>query len=358
MAIYKRGEVYWLQFKHQGKRVRLSTGQRDLTAAQRAARYLRIDYEEEAGPAGKQGVTLAVLEELDVQRTQQRGLGPRRQATIENLWRNLRRHLGEHRDVATLTLLDLDRYEGKRRQETHRGRTTTGQTIRRERGALIRGLKLAKRHQLIHRYPFDLDELETIRSDPRDERQAGKVWSADQITLVLESLSDKAKTAGHHRMLRLIQRTGMRLEEFRRCGPRWLVAVPTGWALHIKEGGSKTKQSRLVPLLDEDVATIRDLGATFSRRKFNHALKLASEKAGLPGVLTPRDLRKWYLTTAGSSDPLAAQRLGGHTNIATTGLYLEAAVERSLSAGLDAARQATKGSHRGYPQRKPPEAKA
>ncbi len=36
------------------------------------------------------------------------------------------------------------------------------------------------------------------------------------------------------------------------------------------------------------------------------------------------------------SDAVAAQRLGGHSNIATTGLYLDADKIRALDAGHDA----------------------
>jgi integrase len=298
-----------------------------------------------------------VLEQLDIERALNSGLGERRADTLENLWRNLERHLGEHRDVATLTLGELDDYEGKRRAESHRGRSTTGQTIRRERGAFVRGLRLAKRRGLLERYPFDLDDLGKVRSDPRDARQAGKLWSTEQINDVLEALSDKAKSAGYDRMLRLIQRTGLRLNEFRRCASFVRVKAPRGSGAHelltIDEQHAKTRRARVVPLIRDDGDTIDELGNTFGTKKFNHALVLASAEAGLPGVLTPRDLRKWYLSTAAGSDVLAAQRLGGHSNVATTGLYLEAEIARAIRAGLGAARAATaEGGHTGGPQRK------
>lgn len=358
MPLYRRGEIWWAQFKHQGQRIRLSTGERDLAAAKQEARRLRVQHESEAGPGGRQqGVTLAVLEQLDVERVERKGMDAGRPKTIENLHRNLQRHLGgEHRDIVTLTLPELDDYEGLRRAETHRGRPTSGQTIRRERGALIRSMRIAKRRGLIDRYPFDLEDLDTIESDPKDTRQAGKLWSARQIDGVLDALSDKAKTAGYDRMLRLIQRTGMRFEEFHRCSGRWVKPAPRGSGaaslLIIDEIGAKTRTARTVPLLAEDVATIRAMGGTFGRKKFNHALELASARAGLQGVLTPRDLRKWYLSAAAVADPLAAQRLGGHSNIATTGLYLGAEIGRAIKAGLGAARSATTRGHTKGPQRK------
>lgn len=47
-------------------------------------------------------------------------------------------------------------------------------------------------------------------------------------------------------------------------------------------------------------------------------------------------MRKVYLSTVGKNDPLPAQRLAGHTNIATTGLYLDAHADEDVAAPLGA----------------------
>ena len=255
----------------------------------------------------------------------------------------------------TLCATDIEAYEGARRADEFRGSRTRGQTIRREVQALRRAMKLAKRDRLIPRLPFDWDDLEPIESDPPDHRQEGKVWPLPTIAIVLSSLSAKAKTAGYDRMLKLILSTGLRLEEFRRCNISWLQTAPRGCGasaiLIVPAESSKTKdEPRTVPLSKEAVDTIRDLSPQFARRKFNHALDLASKAAGIDAVLTPRDLRATYLTHAAklSGDVVAAQRLGGHSNIATTGLYLDADLSRALAAGvkvLHAVQGAIRRSH-------------
>jgi len=279
---------------------------------------------------------LSDLEELHVERTRNKGLQPRRVDDVANFWRHLREHIGERREVATLTDQDPQSYEGARRAEGAKG-----QTIRRELQALKLGLKLAKREGLIHESPIDWDIAEPIESDEPDENQAGKTWPPATIRRVLAALSAKAKRAGYHDMLRLVAKTGLRLEEFRRVKPTWVHSAPRGSPakamLDLPPAATKTGRARSLPLDKDCVDIIRKWSHRFAGRKFNHALSLASAKAKLPACLTPRDLRASYLTRAASTDPLAAQRLGGHANLATTGLYLHAAQDRAVAAGIAAA---------------------
>lgn len=236
----------------------------------------------------------------------------------------------------SLAASDLEAYEGTRRAEGAKG-----QTVRREVQALKLGIKLAKRARLIRREPFDWDLLDPIESDPADERQAGKVWPVPTIWKVLNALSKKAKTAGYADMLRLVAKTGLRMEELRRLEPGWIHKAPKGsglaGVLELPGKSTKTGTPRALPLDRDSVAIIRRWADRFARVKFNHALKLASDRAGLPVALTPRDLRATYLTMAATSDLLGAQRLGGHTNVATTGRYLHADKARALKAGNVAA---------------------
>jgi integrase len=357
--LYKQAHssCWWTQFKHNGRRYRLSTGTPDRKAAEVEARRLRVEVEQLAGPriSARPAVTLGILEELDVERSKNKSHGERREATIRNLWRNIHRHLGEGLDVMTLQAAHVEAYEGVRRAETHRGAPTRGQTIRREVEALRRGLKRAKRDRIISRLPFDWDDLDPIDSDPPDHRQEGKVWPLPVVAAVLNALSRKAKTAGYERMLKLMLCTGMRLEEFRRCTPTWMSAAPRGSGayalLTIPAESSKTKaEPRAVPISKEAAATIRDLWPRFAKRKFNHALELASAAAQVGGVMTPRDLRATYLTHAAklSGDVVAAQRLGGHSNIATTGLYLDADLSRAVAAGVKVLHAVSGAIRRGH----------
>src|SRR5574343_271675 len=350
--LFKRGNIWWTQFKHQGQRHRVSTGCTDFKAATVEARRIRVKLDEEHGPGGcSPGVTLAVLEELHVQRCRQKGLGDRRVETIENLWANLERHLGEFREVSDLKSQDIAEYEGKRRSETYRGEHIRGQTIRREVQALRLGLKLAKRNGLIERYPFDWDDLDNIESDSPSVRQEAKARTMDEIERVLAKFSVKAKTAGHKEILRFILATGLRMEEFRRCNESWVKLAPKDSEafafLCIPADCSKTGTARTIPLQKVSVNTIKKWAETFPKKDLNKALWLASSLAGVSPPLTPRDLRATYLTAVATCDPLAAQKLGGHSNLATTGLYLDAETARTMRAGIQAAKNLARGPQRG-----------
>ena len=275
-----------------------------------------------------------MLEALDLARVEDEGLGPVRRDTIEAIWRPLIQILGAGSDVTTYTIGTVTQYVGHRRKQGRRG-----QTIRREVQALVRSMRIAKRDRVLATLPFDPDDLPTIRSDPPKQAQRGKLWRLDQIEAVLAELSPAAVAGGHADRCRLILLTGLRLEELRRLRAEWIVRSVDGAALlSIPAEAAKWGHARTVPLCAEAVEIIERC-VPFDRRKPNKPLARASRLAGLPGTLTPRDLRTYYLDLAArlSGDPVAAQRLAGHTNISTTGLYLRGDQERAVAAGMMAA---------------------
>lgn len=333
---YRRGEIWWTKFKHNGATVRLSTGCSDPKAAAVEARRLRVQHEQ-TNPHRGPGVTLDVLEQLHIDALKDKGRNKLRVDTVENLWRNLYRHLGgEAREATTLTAADMQSYEGARRRDGARG-----QTIRREVQALRKALRLAKRDELISRLPFEFDELEAIESDAPLSRQESKPRSDKEIKAVLLALSAKAKRAGHHKMLRFIELTGLRLEELRRYDASWLrpatrgskaaalLCVPT---LATKTG-RVTQIGRTLPLTKEALEIATAWGAQFAGKKFNHALWIASARVGVSPPLTPRDLRATYITKLARIDPAAAQRLAGHKSLATTSKYVKLADEEAVRVG-------------------------
>lgn len=327
----KRGKYWHYKFQHNGQQYRGTTGCTNRRAAEAEARRIRVELEQAAPKARRGQLSICELEAYDIARAADEGLGKQRQDTIEGLWSPLHRLMLP--DVARLTIGAVMEYVGKRRREGVRG-----QTIRREVQALVRALRIAKRDDGFP-LPFDPADLPRIKSDPPKEAQRGKLWRLEQIEAVLGKLSKKAITAGHLDRCRLILLTGLRLEELHRLRPGWVVATTDGGnLLHIPAEAAKWGKARTIPLCD-DAIDIIDRCAPFARKKPNKSLTLASERAKLPGVLTPRDLRTFYLDLAArlSGDPVAAQRLGGHTNIATTGLYLHGDTERAMAAGIQAA---------------------
>lgn len=267
---------------------------------------------------------------MDIARAEADGLGRVRVQTIEWLWAPLIRILGERFDVMSSTVGIVHQYIGKRR-----GEGVKGQTIRREVQAFVRGLRIAKRDRAIFALPFDPDDIPKIRSDAPNRSQQGKLWDLAQIDLVLSRMHPKAVSAGHRDRCRLIMLTGLRIEELHRLQPSWVVKSIGGQAiLQVPAEGAKWGHPREIPLCAEADGIIARR-APFRRLKPNKSLAWASSKAKILGVVTPRDLRHFYLTHAArlSGDPIAAQRLGGHANVATTGLYLHADAQRTIAAG-------------------------
>jgi hypothetical protein len=87
-----------------------------------------------------------------------------------------------------------------------------------------------------------------------------------------------------------------------------------------------------------------DRETLFPAQKRNESLILATETAGVDMVLTPRALRVWYLPAVERiGGAIAAQYLGGHTNVAITGRYLKPECQRALHAAYEVATQ-------GWPQ--------
>lgn len=338
--LYRRGDVWWLKFSHNGKLTYISTGLRDFKEAQAKARDLRYEHDKKHGPGGRaSGVPLMYLEVLDLERAESDGLGDRREETLTNIWRHIKAHLGgPKRDASTLTLAELDAYPGKRRKGG-----AAGQTIRREVQALVRGLRLAKRATALPSMPFDPDDLTTIRTDPKNERTAGKSWSLAEINDIFDALSAKAKTARYPEILRIIMGTGIRIEELRRLDPAWLRPGfgDAAAILAMPATATKGRKPREVPLTKEMASWVREIFPISPTWKPNKGLAIACKELKLPRVLTPRDLRKWYLTQAATTDLLAAQRLAGHANVKTTGVYLESDRERAVAAGAKVLRLVT-----------------
>lgn len=339
----KRGNVYWTRFKHRGRVHDESTGVSvEGPGARRAARAAEQRIKAEVilreGPGGRatSEVTLAVLEELHLEHLENKGFGEVRIKTAQNLWRNLQRHLGEHRDVLKLTLGDIEAYEGKRRKDGVRG-----QTIRRERQALRKAMRVAKRDGLLSHIPFDWEDVDPIASDPKLKTQTGKLHDVAIIGRVLDALSDKAVRAGHPDICRFVMMTGLRSAELARAGgfnvsplsgQRGAVAL-----LHVPDDGSKTADPRTIPLSKEALTIYEQWSHRFATVDIAHALIRASKKAGVSPGVTLRDLRKFYGSHAARHDLAASQKLLGHTKVSTTALYVDADLPRSIRASAKVA---------------------
>lgn len=107
-------------------------------------------------------------------------------------------------------------------------------------------------------------------------------------------------------------------------------AIPMAnrWAA-IFEGWWKTKTER------EPIFDFAD-GAEGGRRHVSYIVAKFNARCKFPQPFTPHDLRRTFLTHVESVAGIAtAQKLGGHSNIATTGLYVRVDEEREAAAVRD-----------------------
>lgn len=345
----KRSAIWRVYFEHGGQPYDISTGESDHGKAETKASEIRDQITRAAGPGGRvQGIALEALEALDLKRANDGGnTAPR---AITEKWKPVLAHFGPRRDGMSLTEAEIDTYVGARRAAGIRG-----QTIRKEVQALKRGFTRAERDGLISYSPIRWHLLDPIKSDPANRRQKSKRWSAVEVEKVLAHLSKKAVTAGIVDLIRFAQLTGLRFEELKRYDrDAWLF----GRELRIPADGTKThdRGARTITL-SNDALAIAKRWPSFSVGKPNVALQLASLAAGFAKghipkegkmrgkpvvtggrVLTPRDMRAYFITQAAKIDLMAAQKLAGHTSIATTSRYLHPDEERIRQASLAASR--------------------
>jgi integrase len=249
-------------------------------------------------------------------------------------WVRLQKHLGgEHRAAETLTLNDVRDYETARRREGAKG-----QTIVRERQALVRALKLAVEGGLLLRMPFEAALLRPIKRSPKHPRRKGVLHPQAHIDLVLAKLSKKAVTCGHADICRFVMLTGLRDSELRRAGSFAVTRTEWGGVLHVRTAKktSRHTEDRDIPMGPEALALYDKWKHRFATNDVADSLTMASGKAGVVRGVTLRDLRKFYGSkiAKGKGGLAAAQKLLGHANISTTAIYVDALSEDLIQAGL------------------------
>jgi integrase len=324
MALYKRGNVWWCTFQHRGKPVYESTGVRaegvpSKSAARLVEADIRLRLSAERGPGGPTSqAEVGDLEVLHTDKIKALKLGERRVKDVEGIWRHLKAGLGEYTLVSGLTAAKVEKME--------EGWAVRGQTVRKRRQALLRGLKLAVKEGLIPFLPFKPEELEPIRSSRKLATQEGKFRSREVLDLVYGRLSAKAVTAGHRDMLRFVELTGLREGEIQACGS---YAVREGL---MRVEATKVDESRWLPLTPEAYELWTRWRHRFASADLQHSLARASKKAGVRPGVTLRDLRATFITNLARKNLLAAQKLAGHKSVATTAIYVDAQLEDAIQS--------------------------
>ena len=304
-------------------------------------------------------VPISELRDLDLVRARAKGVSDKQIQAITDQWNNhLLRILGPDTNALTLTYDDLVNYIANRRQDAgHGGKNARGQSIRRERQALFRGLAAVRRRLKYQGIQFELPEAPEIKDDPADRAQKGKLHPPELLVKWLDELRKLEAEECHHSSLRrgaLAQAevalfSGLRSEEMERLTVEWLeqaapeVREQTGyaWMIRLPEDGTKTRDERLIGVpefVSRDIVALWHPGTPYTTPLLagNHrrAFRNAARRIGYTKTITLRDLRHCFgtLSAQGTGDARATQAALGHKDLRTTQRYLSATQIRTVSA--------------------------
>jgi len=316
--LYKRESgIWWASFRDRhGKRIRVSTSQREQALARVAAREL----EREHLQAGEKPHALSVLDAVAGLLASLGRLG-RSAGTLEFASKKARqvvKALG-HLDVHDLTLRHVEQYVDARREEVSLA------TVGKEVGLLRQALRRARK-QRIHGRP-------AYRGDPADvipEGVIGKYTPRDRVLTLEEYRLVRAELPASRRLqFDFYLFTGARDSE---PGRICVSHLHFGDAPRVEIPGTKTSAAnRTVPLRPELVMALqrRVAGRAPGERLFEpwknvrRDLRAACAKAGVPTV-SPNDLRRTFaswLAERGVPEVTVAQLLGHRSSAMVRRVY-------------------------------------
>lgn len=345
ITLYRRSSSgpWWYDFYVSGERCRAScrTGDRALAEQRsRAAHIAAVAAARPTDPAQGARPTkaeLASLASADRQRAESEGVTPAQLVSVDACWRHLTRLLGPTRSPALVDYDVVEHYICARRREGARG-----QSIRKEIQALRRGFRMAARWRWIAMPP----ELPIVRSDPPDQRRAGKLVPLDVLRRWLDALDTAPSGAAARAQAEIALRTGARAEEVRRLTWEWVEpgdGTPGVVALlRLPPTATKTRRERVVGLPAAALAILeRARGSAGFDQPFlvgdhKKAFRAAAQAIGHTRRIHLRDLRHTHASWAAAEtgNAAAAQLALGHSDLATTQRYLHATQAQAVAAAV------------------------
>lgn len=292
--IYKRGKVYWHQFR--GKRKSLHTS--DRTAAQLAANFRERRAADPTYRPADNTTLDGALKEFK-RRQAERGRAPETLDMYETHFGHLTRVLGNDTPIATIDAVEVDRYLSKRHAEG-----ASSQTRWKELCTLRGTLKLMRRHR---KYPHPLDEVMPEDFAGRSSEPGKAFLTEAQVQKLISKLSPHRAA-----VVAFIVATGADLGS---------VEVAKKKDIDLKGGmalvrGTKNKNRwRTVPILEpfrELLTTSMQFMPFKPWGNVRRDLTAACKRAKVPRV-SPRDLRRSHgkiLRLRGIEPQLIAPMLG------------------------------------------------
>ena len=344
--IYKRGNVYWIEFMHNGQRVRRSTGVSNKKAAGDIERELRIGLargtlgleHRQPTPTLKQ-FAQPFMDQIALERAS-------RPATVKFYSEKLSRLLEfEPLRDAQLNVIDeskIDAYIAWRMQQSIQpgryqrrkaAKMPAEATVNRQLATLRRLLRMAYRRKLIQRVP----QIKLLAGEGRREFVLAPEMERAYLAAAPEPLRSVAM---------LCLDTGMRLSEclYLRAADVQRQQMPGSPYGCIRVSRSKSASGlRFIPLsaraaavVDENLAKQpvtwlfeSDPGKPYLGTSLDHLHAKTRRALKLPAEFVLHSLRHTFCTrlAAAGADVWIIQKLAGHAHIVTSQRYVHAAPE-------------------------------
>jgi len=259
------------------------------------------------------------------------------------------KHFNPDTPAEEISLSELDKYVTARKENR-----VASSTINRELNTIKRMFAWATEHEII-------SENRVVRYKHLPVSDNGrKNFTRDQVALILGSIPQTEEGINFARFLLFILYTGFRIEKLTPRDPLSSETPPLKWGevdldlAIIKTVNPKTRRALLVPLADDIKEILLTLKAAMKPKPENSVfpwtynavkqkwdrLRAKLIKAG-HSEFKRHTLNSWRHTFATFSsmagDQLATSRIMGHSNLATTRIYMATPVEQLRKAvlGLD-----------------------
>lgn len=344
MPLKRRGDVWWVRFKHLGEPVELSTEVRgartgsNRARAAREAERLRVEHRAK-NPAPAAGERLSRLAALDIARALNAKADPRHERTLTGIWKPVLTYFGPNRDPSTITDDEMRAYVGQRKAR--------GQTIVRELQAFRRGMKLARIRGRVEVWP-------RVRSDAPKPEQRGKLHPPAIVVQVLAKVPEQCR-----RKVLFALATGLRGAELERFSLAWVepapVGHPTPWLVRIPPAAAKTRRERIVGLEAWALEEAKGAAAkrledgrgqknrkhptpwppAFGAANATRAMREACRELKITPTVTLRDCRHTFATLAlaRTADPWAVLESMGHSDLRMLSRYQSTTITRAAAVG-------------------------
>jgi site-specific recombinase XerD len=338
MGLYRRGPVWWCEFRHKGERIRFSTGYtRKGDAARQAERERR------RLTLGEPDSAPLTLREAAASWWTSRGEYLKSAQTVAFRLEIARRHIDFGLDIAQISTSDIARaMTDRRRETTHNARPPSPSTVNRD---IIDTLRPVFTHarKVLGAAVQDIDWAALRLKEPRVRVRE---FSAAEQAAVLAKLP-----AHYHSLLGFLALYGVRLGEAffsladfdrdtgrvrlrdRKGGGDHTITLLDGDRRALAAAASRAQRAGL-----DTVWFREDRHGALTRLRpssFQSAMRTAYQRAGIANARPAHDWRHHALTAyvRATGDLRGAQRLAGHENIATTARYAHASDEM-VTAGL------------------------